>query len=93
MRQISRASRAISIYGPEAYVSTKTTVWAAAEAGDGLSGLEEPGTRLERVALRNALRQMARQAEASGDERMQKHVGAWRGVFDKGEEADEAETA
>ncbi|HRN83668.1 MAG TPA: hypothetical protein PK857_02515 [Hyphomicrobium sp.] len=83
----------LDLYGPEAYVSTKKTVWAAVEAGDDPSGLEEPGTRLERVALRNALRQMARQAEASGDERMQKHVGAWRGAFDKGEEADEAETA
>ncbi|AHB48217.1 hypothetical protein W911_07245 [Hyphomicrobium nitrativorans NL23] len=83
----------LGLYGPAAYVATKKAVWAAVEDGQDPGGMPEPGTRLERVALRNALRQMERQGEAMRNELLLKRVAAWRAAFDKLEDTDESETA
>ncbi len=83
----------LELYGPPAYVATKKMVWTAVEAHEDPSGMPEPETRLERVALRNALRQMERQTEATSNALLQKRVATWRAAFDKLEETDESETA
>lgn len=83
----------LDLYGQPDYVRTKKAVWAAIDAGQEPGTMPEPDTRLERIALRNALRQTARQAESVGDTHLLKRVHAWRAQFDKLEEADETEAA
>lgn len=83
----------LDLYGPPVYVAMKKAIWAAVEAGQDPSGTQEPDTRLERVALRNALRQLARQSETTGDELLQTRVVTWRAAFDKLDDAEESETA
>lgn len=80
-------------YGPPAYVKVKRDVWAALDAARAPNTMTEPETRLERVALRNTLRQSARQAEAAGDRARLDLITAWRAHFDKLDDADETEPA
>ena len=83
----------LDAYGPDAYVSIKKRVWGAIAAGDAPGTMSEPGTRLERIGLRNALRQIARQAEAEGNEPRVRAAVAWREKFDKLDGSDDENDA
>lgn len=89
--QFARFQTYLDLYGPAAYVQTKQRVWAALDAAIDPHCMAEPATRLERTALRNALRQAARRAEASGDSALAARAAGWRARFDKGSEPDEDE--
>lgn len=91
LEQFTTFQRYLGLYGPSSYVETKRRVWAAIDAGSNPESIAEPATRLERVALRNALRQLTRLSEASGDTDGAKRVGAWRARFDKADEEEETE--
>lgn len=73
----------LGAWGLPAYTQTKAAVWAALDAQQRPESFDEPETRLERVALRNALRQRARQKT---DDAL---LRAWRATFDKGEDEGE----
>lgn len=91
--QFERFQAYLDRYGVAGYAQTKTRIWQAIEADQGPASTAEPATRLERAALRNALRQAARVAEASGDLVRAKRVAAWRAQFDKADDPDEADAA
>lgn len=83
----------LDLYGPPNYVKTKQAVWAAIDAEQDPGVLQEPDTRLERIAMRNALRQANRQAESTGDELRIERLTAWRARFDKLDDDGEIEAA
>lgn len=91
--QFERFQSYLDRYGPAPYVRVKKAVWVAIDAGRDPTTMAEPDTRLERVALRNALRQMGRLTEVTQDAVRADLVDAWRALFDKGEAADESEIA
>jgi len=70
-------------YGAEPYVRAKREIWSAVEAGRDPADVAEPDTRLERTAVRNALRQMARIAETRNDAALVRRIADWRSRFDK----------
>lgn len=91
--QFDRFQSYLDRYGPAPYVRVKKAVWAAIDAGQEPTSMVQPDSRLERVALRNALRQMSRLTEAIQDAQRADLVDAWRVLFDKSEVADESEIA
>ncbi|MEQ8899376.1 MAG: hypothetical protein RID23_20045 [Roseovarius sp.] len=73
----------LALWGPEDYTAQKTRVWQALDAGAPPDEWQEPGARLARAGLRNAIRQWRRR---HGDSDL---VAAWFQSFDRGEgEAD-----
>jgi hypothetical protein len=81
----------LEAFGLAEYVEIKREAWEAIESDRDASSMEEPATRLGRTALRNALRQKIRHAEASGDAEIAKRAATWRTRFDKAPEATEDE--
>ena len=73
----------LSQWGSDAYVAAKAQFNRALEAATGPEGVAEPGSRLERVGLRNAIRQ-ARRFDQDNPV-----IDAWATAFDKGTEPDE----
>lgn len=73
----------LSAWGLPDYTQTKAAVWAALDAQQDPESFTNQKTRLERVALRNALRQRMRQTP---DDTL---LHAWRSTFDKGEDEGE----
>lgn len=69
----------LQAWGPEEYGRQKQQVWAALQAGAAPDTWAEPGTRVARAGLRNAIRQWRRQ---QGDSAL---IAAWARAFDKGE--------
>ena len=84
----------LSAWGPPLYVETKARAWAALAADEAPERFSPPPGRLARAALRNALRQIARLAEAEAAP--PRRLPDWLAAFDAqgaGREAgDEAET-
>ncbi|WP_339947480.1 hypothetical protein [uncultured Albimonas sp.] len=70
----------LAAWGPPVYVETKARVWAALAAGEAPGAFAAPSGRLPRAALRNALRQSARVAEAGPP--APEGLGAWLAAFD-----------
>ena len=66
-------------WGPQEYTEQKSGVWSALGAAQDPDQWAEPGTRVARTGLRNAIRQYRRQ---HGDSDL---VAAWARAFDKGE--------
>ncbi len=91
--QFDRFQGYLELYGARDYVQTKRVIWQAVENGQDPALIEEPGTRLERAALRNVLRQAARAAGAASDEVRSRRVSVWRARFDKADGPDESESA
>lgn len=83
----------LDLYGPRAYVETKKRVWSAIDATRAPTSMAEPATRLERSAVRNALRQAARQYDLAADTARAQCIAAWRARFDKADDPEEAEPA
>lgn len=77
-------------YGLPAYSAVKRAAWAALVRGDDPGQFAEPGSRLERTGLRNALRQSARRAEGDGDMPAFATVARWRAHFDKAGEGEDS---
>lgn len=69
----------LNSWGPEEYAREKQGVWAALDAGAAPETWSEPGTRVARAGLRNAIRQWRRQ---HGDSDL---IADWARAFDKGE--------
>jgi len=80
-------------YGPGEYVNVKSAVRLAVERGGDPAGFAEPSTRLERAAVRNMLRQLARLAEHRRDAELAERAAAWRQRFDSTAERMEDEDA
>lgn len=79
----------LAAFGPPAYTATKQRVWRAIENREDPANFDEPQTRLERAALRNAIRQLIRRSEASADQALQQSIEAWRAEFDRASESDD----
>lgn len=81
-RAAARFESYLEHYGPPGYLDTKRQVWAALAAGSAPARFSPPATRLARTAVRNALRQAARECEARDDRARAAQVAAWRACFD-----------
>lgn len=92
-RRFDRFQAYLDQYGLQSYVQTKKRAWQAIEAGLEPGSMAEPPTRLERTALRNALRQAARLFEATGDADRMQRIAAWRLRFDRLDDPEENDTA
>ncbi|GGO53751.1 hypothetical protein SAMN05444398_102224 [Roseovarius pacificus] len=74
-----RFQKLLAAWGPDDYVTQKSEVWDALDKGLPPESWSEPGTRLARTGLRNAIRQWRRQHGESD------LIAAWARAFDKGE--------
>ena len=72
----------LAVWGPAEHVAMKREVERLLDGGAQADAVAEPGTRLERAALRLALRQQARVAENSGDAERLALIQDWRARFD-----------
>ncbi|WP_157017124.1 DUF6925 family protein [Mesorhizobium xinjiangense] len=73
-----------SAYGPPGMAAVKDSVLGAVEAGEEPAAFAPPPGRAERAAVRLALRQQARAAEALGDAAGLARLQAWLAVFEPG---------
>ncbi|MEM6487495.1 MAG: hypothetical protein AAF677_04370 [Pseudomonadota bacterium] len=76
-RLFERFQGLLSAWGPPGYLVTKHRAWAAIEAGDD-PGQTVASTRIERTALRNAIRQRARSHGATPS------LATWSAAHDLG---------
>lgn len=83
----------LAAFGPPAYTGTKRSAWHAIENREDPATFNEPPTRLERAALRNAIRQLSRRSEGSADRALQHCIEAWRAYFDRATESDDEQVA
>jgi len=73
----------LNTYGASNYVAVKSQIWAAYARKETVAAYTEPTSRLERMALRNSLRQMLRIAEYKQDEALQAWLELWVNAFDR----------
>ncbi|HPG88863.1 MAG TPA: hypothetical protein PLD46_04370 [Hyphomicrobium sp.] len=92
-RQFAIFQQYLERYGLRAYNEIKAAVLCALDHGADPTIFDEPKTRLERVGLRNTLRQAARMADAEGDASRRAIVLQWRTQFDKADEPEDSEAA
>ncbi|MEM9724792.1 MAG: hypothetical protein AAF909_04930 [Pseudomonadota bacterium] len=90
-RAFDAFQRLLELWAAPSHVETKRDVLARLSAGDGPEEFDEPAGRLERAALRLALRQQARLAEAEGDAARETVIAAWRRAFDAKAVADDGD--
>lgn len=81
----------LAAHGLPPLVTVKQEAVAALTEGLDASAFAEPGGRHERAALRIALRQQVRLAEARGDTGLARRVAEWRAVFDNSRSAEDAD--
>jgi len=81
----------LAVHGLPPLVAVKRAAVAALARGLEASTFAEPGGRHERAALRIALRQQVRLAEARGDTDLARRVADWRAVFDNSRSAEDAD--